>query len=141
MIVVVDASAAAKLVLHEAGSEIARRLWDEPGRWVAPAIILPEVAAAIGAAHRGRRLRGAAARRVRNTWASVSEEIHLREVDTSLAAAAAEFAATRPLRGMDAVYLAIARQLAASGPTALLSFDDRQRDGLLPEDEVHLIPA
>lgn len=139
--IVVDASAAIKLVLAEPASDLVRRLWDEPIPWVAPAIVLAEVAAGISAAHRGGRLRAAAARRAQATWRSVSDEIDLLTVDPALATAAAGLAATRAMRGTDAIYLAAAERVGGTGPVALLSFDRRQRAGVGPAGGVGLLPA
>lgn len=141
MIVVVDASAAVKLVLEEPGSTVARRLWDEPVRWVAPSIVVPEVAAAVSAARRDGRLRATAARRVRSAWAQVIEQIDLLAIDASLADRAGELAASRPIRGMDAVYLAAAVALVGADPVCLLSFDGRQRDAVQADDGIALVPA
>lgn len=141
MIVVVDASAAVKLVLQESGSAVVRRLWDEPVRWVAPAVVVPEVAAAVSAARRGGRLRASAARRVQAAWMQVIEEIDLLAVDVGFAAEAGRLASDRPIRGMDAVYLAAAITLSGADPVCLLSFDQRQRDALVAEDGIALVPA
>lgn len=79
-------------MLEESGSDLVRRLWDEPVRWVAPT-------------------------------------------------SAAAFTGTRPVRGMDAVYLAAAARLSEAGPVGLLSFDRRQRDAVTAEDGIGLLPA
>ena len=122
MIVVLDASAAVKLVLDEDHSDQVRQLWDEPLRFVAPTIILPEVASAITAAWRAGRVREAGAR-------------------LGLASDARALAAARSVRGMDAIYVAAAMRLTGHGPIGLLSFDDRQRGVLNPEDDVSLLPG
>lgn len=71
----------------------------------------------------------------------VSGEIDLLAVDVTLAERAGRLAADRPIRGMDAVYLATALALAGTGPVGLLSFDARQRDVVRPEDDIALVPA
>lgn len=141
MIVVADASAAVKLVLEEPGSAVVRQLWAEPVRWVAPSVVVPEVIAAVSAARRDGRPRVTAARRVQATWVQVSEEIDLLAVDSTLAGAAGRLAASRPIRGMDSVYLAVAITLVGADPVCLMSFDRRQRDAVQPGDGVALIPA
>lgn len=138
MIVVADASAAIKLVLREPGSDIVRAVWDESVQWAAPAVLLPEVSAAITAAHRAGRLRTSAARRVHRRWEQVSGDINLITVDADLAGRAAGIAADRGVRGMDAVYRAVASLLTR--PVGFLSFDVRQRAGLHGEDGVVLLP-
>lgn len=141
MIVVVDASAAVKLLLEEPGSAMVRRLWDEPVRWVAPSVVVPEVTAAVSAARRDGRLRATAARRVQSAWVQVGEQIDLLTVDATLAGEAGRLAASRPIRGMDAVYLAAAVALVGADPVCLLSFDGRQRDAVRPSDDIALVPA
>lgn len=141
MIVVLDASAAVKLVLDETGSDQVRRLWDEQLTIVAPSIVVPEVAAAIQAARRDGRVADADAQIAHRSWVSLIEDIDVLAVDLALADRARELAATRMVRGMDAVYLAVALALEDPSSVGLLSFDVRQRSGLIPEDGIHLLPA
>lgn len=141
MIVVLDASAAVKLVLDEVGSEQVRRVWDEDLSIVAPTILGPEVAAAIRAASRAGRVAAEDRDVAQRSWVSLLGEVNIRVVDVELADRARVLAADRAIRGMDAVYIAVALQLAESGPTGLLSFDDRQRCALTPDDEIRLLPA
>ncbi|MBA3575473.1 MAG: type II toxin-antitoxin system VapC family toxin [Actinomycetota bacterium] len=141
MIVVLDASAAVKLVLDETGSDQVRRLWDEQLTIVAPSIVVPEVAAAIQAARRDGRVADAGAQIAHRSWVSLIEDIDVLAVDLALADRARELAATRMVRGMDAVYLAVALALEDASSVGLLSFDVRQRSGLIPEDGIHLLPA
>lgn len=140
MIVVLDASAAVKLVLDEDHSDQVRRLWDEPLRFVAPTIILPEVASAITAAWRTGRVGQADARLAQQSWVTLTDELDLLNVDLGLASDARVLAADRSVRGMDAIYLAVAIRLAKHSPIGLLSFDDRQRAVLSPEDGISLLP-
>ncbi len=141
MIVVLDASAAVKLVLDEDHSDQVRQLWDEPLRFVAPTIILPEVASAITAAWRAGRVREAGARLAQQSWATLTEDIDLLNIDLGLASDARALAAARSVRGMDAIYVAAAMRLTGHGPIGLLSFDDRQRGVLNPEDDISLLPG
>ena len=122
MIVVLDASAAVKLVLEESGSDQVRRLWND---WnermtvVAPSIVAPEVAAAIQAARRGGRVADVGAQLAHQSWISLVGDIDVLAVDLALADRARGLAATRVVRGMDAVYLAVAWR---SGPRALSGY-------------------
>ena len=141
MIVVLDASAAVKLVLDETGSDQVRRLWDEQLTIVAPSIVVPEVAAAIQAARRDGRVADTGAQTAHRSWVSLIEDIDVLAVDLALADRARELAATRMVRGMDAVYLAVALALEDTSSVGLLSFDVRQRSALIPEDGIHLLPA
>ena len=118
-----------------------RRLWDEPLHMVAPTIVLPEVAAAIDGARRAGRLDSRAAARAQRSWSALAEEIDLVSVDPLLASTAQRITVLRPVRGMDAVYLATATQLAARSAVGLVSFDTRQRSVLEISDGVHLLPA
>jgi predicted nucleic acid-binding protein len=140
MIVVLDASAAVKLVLNEDHSDQVRQLWDEPLRFVAPTIILPEVAAAITAASRTGRVGQAGAQLAQQSWATLTDDIDLMGVDLGLASDAHALAAARSVRGMDAIYLAVVLRLVGYSPIGLLSFDARQRAGLNPEDDISLLP-
>lgn len=140
MIVVVDASAAAKLVLQEQGSDVARRLWDAEPAWLSPALLLPEVAAAITAARRAGRLTPALADRAHRSWLEISEEISLHAVTTGLAHEARTLAASTVIRGADSVYLALAKGLAPQ-PVALLTYDRRQRAAAAHVDGLALVPA
>jgi len=141
VIVVLDASAAVKLVLDESGSDQMRRLWDERMTVVAPSIVAPEVTAAIQAARRGGRIADAGAQLAQQSWISLVGDIDVLAVDLALADCARDLAATRMVRGMEAVYLAVALALGAAGSVGLLSFDVRQRSALIPEDGIHLLPA
>jgi uncharacterized protein len=127
VIVIADTSAVVKLVLDEAGSEVVRRLWDEPVDWVAPTLVLPEGAAAVAAACRAGRLTQAQERRAQLAMEGVIAEVSLRSLDPSLAGVAAGMARTFGLRGADAVYLAVAQEFAGAEPV-LVTFDARQRE-------------
>ena len=141
MIVVLDASAAVKLILDEAGSDQVRRLWDEQLTIVAPSVVAPEVAAAIQAARRDGRVTDTGAQLAHQSWVSLVEDIDVLAVDLALADRARELTTTRVVRGMDAVYLAVALALEDASSVGLLSFDVRQRSALIPEDGIHLLPA
>jgi predicted nucleic acid-binding protein/catechol 2,3-dioxygenase-like lactoylglutathione lyase family enzyme len=141
MILVVDASAAVKLVLDEDGSDLVRRIWDEPLSLTAPSIVLPEVAAAIDAARRAGRISATMCRRAQRYWDEAAAEIDVVSVDVSLASRAGALAASRPARGMDAVYVALADRLAEETAVGLLSFDDRQRAVAAGSRALSLLPA
>lgn len=141
MIVVIDASAAVKLVLDEDGSDTARRLWDEADDIVAPADVLAEVAAAISAARRAGRIDDGAASTAQRSWRDVANTIDIRVVDDSLGEAARQVAERAAVRGMDAIYLAVANGLDdPSEPVGLASFDVRQRAAALSEG-LAVLPA
>ena len=127
MIVVVDASAAVKLVLDEDGSATARRIWDSPLPLVAPTILVTEVTAGIEAARRAGRLSPEQGRRAHASWGQLTAEVDLLSVDLALAERASAEAVTGAVRGLDAIYLALARQLAEQTTGGRCSCDGRQR--------------
>lgn len=133
MIAVVDASAAAKLFLDEPGSEAVRSVWFQADL-SAPTILLPEVASAV------RRGRGHGTSPV-DAVRFVRGSAKWRQVDIDLADRAAALASVTGLRGMDAVYVVTALDLAEHDvDVALLSFDGRQREAAL-DLGIAVIPA
>ena len=133
MIAVVDASAAAKLFLDEPGSDAVRSVWFQADL-SAPTILLPEVSSAVRQGRSHGTSTTEAVRFVRGsaTW---------RQVDIDLADRAAALATVTGLRGMDAVYVATALDLAEHDvDVALLSFDTRQRQAAL-DIGIPVIPA
>ena len=131
MIVVADASAATKLVIGEPGSDLVRRLWDDSVTWVAPTIVLPEVASAITAADRDGRLPRNSVEDVHAEWRSLAADVALRGVDVEVARQAGTLAASDAIRGADAVYIALAQTLAGHTDVVLASFDQPQRGAAL----------
>lgn len=133
MILVADASFAAKVLLREAGSEIAQRWWvDETVTWLAPTLVATEVEAALGVHHRNHPdVFGDDQRRCASTtWASMLDAIVLHTIDRSLADSAVRLIQDHgPLRGADACYVAVAERVAREvGPELVLgSFDGEQR--------------
>lgn len=142
MILVADASAAFKLVVEEAGSDVVRRLWDEDEvAWTAPTLVAPEVASAITAAAATGRLTAAQAQQGHEVWPQLLEELDVHWVDEGLANGAVRVAQRAVVRGADAVYLALVERFAAHTDVALLSFDRRQRDAAARAvEDVLLIP-
>ena len=140
MILVVDASAAAKLVIEEVASDLVRRLWDEPVTWLAPATIVPEVAATIAAAHGAGRLRGTVLEDLQSQWRYLADEIDLHVVDVDLALAAGVVAEDQSVPHADAVYIALAQVVSRFSEVLLVSFDGRQRGAAL-ELGVDVVPA
>ncbi|GAA4530834.1 type II toxin-antitoxin system VapC family toxin [Amycolatopsis samaneae] len=133
MIFVADASFAVKVLLREDGTETAQRWWaDDAVTWLAPTIVAPEVEAAIAVHHRNHpQVFGETRRKLASvTWASMLDAIVLHVVDRSVADTAVSLIQDHgPLRGADALYLAVA-VLAAREPgtqVVLGSFDRQQR--------------
>lgn len=130
MIVVADASAAAKLVIRETGTELMHELWDDPVSWLAPAIVVPEVASAITSAGRDGRLHGTV-EDAHAAWRAVARAIEVHVVDADLASDAGAVAESHAVRGADAVYIALAQALGRDTDVVLASFDRRQRGAAL----------
>ena len=118
-----DTSALAKLLIDEEGSTAAADLWNAAAVVVVGRLAYPEARAALAAAERDRRVTHAAhldaAKELDRIWTSLT----VVEVAPGIAHTAGELAATRALRGYDAVHLATA--LAATGGTGVLVTWDR----------------
>ena len=133
MILVADASFAAKVLLEEEGSEIARRWWrDGNVTWLAPAIVAAEVEGALGVHHRRHPKQFGDQRHklASTTWAAMLDGIVLHKVDRSVADEAVRLIQDHgPLRGADACYVAVATILnrEAGVDVVLGSFDRQQR--------------
>lgn len=132
MILVVDASFAAKVLLREAGTEIAQRCWvDQAVTWLAPTLVATEVEAALAVHHRNHPdvFGDDQRRRASTTWASMLDAIVLHTIDRTLVDAAVRLIQDHgPLRGADACYVAVAERVASEvGELVLGSFDSQQR--------------
>ncbi|GAB3566872.1 hypothetical protein GCM10027445_14400 [Amycolatopsis endophytica] len=137
MILVADASFAAKVLLDEQGSDIARWWWrNDDATWLAPAIIAAEVEAAFGVHHRRHPKDFGAQRRklASTTWAAMLDGIVLHKLDRTVTDEAVRLIQDHgPLRGADACYIAVAVLLAREpGVDVVLgSFDHQQRRAAL----------
>lgn len=137
MILVADASFAAKVLLREEGTEIAQRWWaDQAVIWAAPSIVAAEVEAALfvhGRDHPD--TFGEQARKLASTtWAAMLDGIALHTLDRAAVDVAVRLVQDHgPLRGADACYLAVAWLLAREpgAEVVLGSFDRQQRRAAL----------
>jgi predicted nucleic acid-binding protein len=135
MIAVVDASAATEFFVGESDSDTVRAVWIQV-ELSAPTVLLAELAAAV---RRG--VGRDPERRAVHAVDYVRRSAQLRDVDDHLALRAAALAAATGVRGMDAIYLATALEVADHGlDVALLSFDGRQREAAL-DLGIAVIPA
>ena len=122
---VVDASVIVSWYLEQDANFSAADRWASTSSrlgeaWHFPAIILPEIAAAIG------RTFGAEALAKRSIAAFVDlSEVHLHPVTVALATSAAALAASLRIRGCDAIYVALAAEL----DDVLVTFDRQQLAG------------
>lgn len=105
-----------KLLVEEAGSEYAERVWNEPDAATASRLVVPEVGAALSAARRAGRLGEEAQRRALREWGRFRIEVDVLELTPEIADRAAELAAAQALSGADAVHLASALSLADCRP-------------------------
>jgi predicted nucleic acid-binding protein len=118
-----DTSALVPLLIAEAGSEMAGRLWDSADRVVSVRLVYPEARAALAQAERLGRVSTRDLRRAVSELDSRFEEMDLVEIDDSLAHLAGEKVEDHGLRGYDAVHLAAA--LRVRDPDVVLVAGDR----------------
>jgi len=111
-----------KLVVVEAGSDLASELWNADQRVASSLLFYPEGRAALAAAHRGRRLTSAGYERSVAELGDIRRELAVMGIDEPLAEHAGELAAELGLRGYDAVHLASAISLGTHA-TALVTWD------------------
>jgi len=121
---IIDASVCVALFnSNDPGHEASRRWVTEVGEKeepiVSPVILLAEVAAALGRGLENEELAKEAVILLRS-----KRLVELFPVTETLAARAAEIAAEQRLRGCDAIYVALARQLEME----LVTLDRQQRD-------------
>src|ERR1022692_2168029 len=119
-----DSSAFVKLLVQEAGSELAADLWDGCDAAVASRLAYPEVHAALAAAARNHDLgehdAGAAERAWEGYWAATRPG----GLTVAVERPAGQLARLHALRGADAVHLASA--LAIGDPDLVVAVWDRQ---------------
>jgi hypothetical protein len=103
-----DTSSIVPLLIEEAGSETAERLWDEADRLVSIRLVYAEGHAALAQASRGRRLDRRHLRRAVADLLSLYGQLDLVEVTDVLVRRAGPLAEQYALRGYDALHLAAA---------------------------------
>lgn len=119
-----DSSALVKLLVEEAGTDVAVALWDDSAGVVASRLSVPEMSAALAAAERGGRVDRARARVARNEWLRYLDALDVVEISAEIADHAAGLAVAHPLSGADAVHLATALALR-DGELVLATWDRR----------------
>jgi len=119
-----DSSALVKLLVEEAGTDVAVALWDESSGVVASRLAVPEVSAALASAERRGRVDQAAVRNAHDEWRRYADALHFMEVSTEIADRAAVLVVGHPLSGADAVHLATALALREVEPV-LATWDRR----------------
>jgi len=122
-----DASALVKLFLDEADSDLARHVWGSGVHAATSRVSHAELACALAAAVRnnGRHSQSVVDEDVVD-GTFLAERADFVEADASVVDTAAVVGVRHGLRGVDAIHVASAMQLADFGPT-LVSWDERQR--------------
>ena len=123
MIVFWDTSTFVPLVVQEAGTATAVRLWESADRVTASRLVYVEAVAALAMALRVDRLDAAAHRAARNGMGLLSGSLDWVEVSASLVNRAAQLAEQFDLRGHDAVHCASAE--AVHDEEAVIASGDR----------------
>jgi len=134
-----ETSALLKLLLDEEGAEQAATLWESADVVVAGRPAYPEARAALAAAVRARRLsvpgHDTTVSQLQRRW----RQLHIVDLDQSLAEAAGDLAWRHALRGYDAVHLACA--LAVGRRDALLATWDADLAAAAQEAGLAVFPG
>ena len=109
-----DASALVKLVVEEAGSDLAAELWDGCDAALASRLAYPEVRAALAAAGRNHDLSDDDLDTAEQAWEQYWAAVRPVELNAEVERHAGQLARTHALRGADAIHLASALAIADS---------------------------
>ena len=123
-----DSSALVKLVLDEVGSDIAAVLWNACDAALSSRLAYPEVCAALAAAGRNHDLTPSEVTGAAAGWEEFWASMRPVELSADVERAAGLLAATRQLRGADAVHLASALALGSTDLTVAV-WDKRLHAG------------
>jgi len=127
-VVYFDSSAMVKLVVEEAGSQLAAQLWDGCDTAVASRLAYPEVRAALAAAGRNHDLDEGGQAAAEQAWEQFWSATRPVELTRAVERHAGQLAARHALRGAEAVHLASALALSDAG-LILAAWDRRLRAG------------
>lgn len=134
-----DSSAFVKLLVDEAGSEAAERLWNDPSPTAASRLVVPEVSAALAAARRAGRLDWTSHDAALHEWDRYRWEVDFFELTSAIASHAADIAVTHPLGGADAVHLATA--LALEQNDMVIATWDRRLSSAAAAEGLTVVPS
>ncbi|MEX2626558.1 MAG: type II toxin-antitoxin system VapC family toxin [Ilumatobacteraceae bacterium] len=123
-----DSSALVKLLLDEAGSDIAAALWNGCDAALSSRLAYPEVCAALAAAVRNRTLTDSDAAAATSEWEVFWASIRPVEMSVDVGRTAGALAARQQLGGADAVHLASALALGSTDLT-VAAWDKRLHAG------------
>lgn len=119
-----DSSALVKLVVQEAGSDLAAEVWDGCDAALASRLAYPEVCAALAAVGRNHDLSQDDLETAEQAWEHCWAAIRPVELTAAVERHAGQLARTRALRGAGAVHLASA--LAIGHPDLIIAVWDRR---------------
>jgi uncharacterized protein len=125
----VDSSAYVKLLVEEAGSDVAATIWDGCDVAICSRIGHPEVRAALATAGRDRRLDVDDLRRAETAREGYWGATRPVELTASVMAQAGDLAGRYALRGADAVHLASALTIGVD-QVVVVAWDRRLRDAV-----------
>jgi predicted nucleic acid-binding protein len=134
-----DSSALVKLVVEEAGSELAAELWDGCDAALASLLAYPEVRAALAAACRNHDLSEDDLDAAEQAWEQYWASVRPVELTPAVERHAGQLARTYALRGADAVHLASA--LAIADPSLIIAVWDRRLRAGAASAELRVAPA
>ncbi|HVF75696.1 MAG TPA: type II toxin-antitoxin system VapC family toxin [Acidimicrobiales bacterium] len=112
MIAYFDTSALVPLLIEEAGSEPAARLWDAANRVASVRLVYPEARTALAQAHRMERMTAGELRSAAAALEARCAQLEMLEIDEALTYHAGDLAEQHALRGYDAVHLAAAHRVS-----------------------------
>ncbi|MGD0703297.1 MAG: type II toxin-antitoxin system VapC family toxin [Trebonia sp.] len=124
MLVYFDSSALVKLVVEEAGSDLAAQLWDGCDAALASRLAYPEVRAALAAGARNHDLAPDDLRAAERAWEEFWAATRPVELTPAVERHAGELAREHALGGADSVHLASA--LAIGDPDLVIAVWDRR---------------
>jgi uncharacterized protein len=134
-----DSSALVKLVVEEAGSELAAELWDGCDAAVASRLAYPEVRAALAAAARNHDLTEHELNAAEQAWDGYWTATRPVELTAAVEQQAGQLARVHALRGADAVHLASA--LAIGDPALVVAVWDRRLHAGAQAAGIRVAPA
>ena len=134
-----DSSALVKLVVEEAGSDLAAELWDNCDAALSSRLAYPEVRAALAASARNHDLGGDDLLAAERTWEEFWAATRPVELTTAVEQQAGQLAKSHALRGADAVHRASA--LAIDDSDLVLAVWDRRLHASALAAGIQVVPA
>lgn len=134
-----DSSALVKLVVEEAGSQLAAELWDACDGALSSRLAYPEVRAALAASGRNHELRADELLEAERAWEEFWAATRKVELTAEVEQQAGHLARTHALRGADAVHLASA--LAIDDDDLVVAVWDRRLHGGVLASGMRVAPA